>query len=112
MNGSRLCQTGFRPVRQGRLETFVTTFKEVTMVRLITTIIVSITILRWFRRRYNADWNRRRWRNYEAERAMQALRGLILFLFVAVILALAFGWKLEPAAALKVQLWPLSLAWQ
>ena len=65
------------------------------MCNLIVTVLVSVVFIRWFTRRFNVDWNRRRWRNYEAERAMQTLRGLLLFFFVAGILSLALagGWN-------------------
>lgn len=65
------------------------------MCNLIVTVLVSVVFIRWFKRRFNVDRNRRRWRNYEAERAMQTLRGLLLFFFVAGILSLALagGWN-------------------
>lgn len=38
------------------------------------------------------DWNRKRRREYEKDRALQALRNAMFFLFMAfVILGLAFG---------------------
>ena len=45
----------------------------------------------WFRREHRVGWNQRRIRNYEQDRAMQAFRGLLLFLFVAVFLGLAIA---------------------
>jgi hypothetical protein len=44
-----------------------------------------------FRRKHPVPWNRARVRDYERERAMQAFRGLVLFLFVAVCLGLVIA---------------------
>jgi ABC-type lipoprotein release transport system permease subunit len=44
------------------------------------------------RRNDSVEWNRRRERNYERERALQALRSAMFFLLVSfVILSITFG---------------------
>ena len=43
------------------------------------------------RRKQPVPWNHKRVRNYERERAMQAFRGLLLFLFVGLSLGLVIA---------------------
>ncbi len=61
----------------------------------------------WMKRKHRVDGTNRRVRNFERERATQALRGLLLFLFVFVVLGLAISPELEPATVLEGFLYEL-----
>lgn len=52
----------------------------------------EVIAMRWMKRRHRVEGNRRRERNFEKERAWQALRNAVLILFMGfVMLGIAFS---------------------
>lgn len=57
--------------------------------------------MRWIIRKRRVEGTYRRARNFEQERAMQALRSMVVFLVVFVVLGLAISPELEPVKVLE-----------